>query len=253
MEFEVAYKFTEDFIPPRCRKPRTREVTETMTLDIPAVKSAEAPIALTHPVWKFPHPARKIYRWYKENLYVREVRPCAGEETWMPLKDLRARLSSVQQYMIKPSREAAVEAAKERASEYLILNGNEVWAKTGEPRYAVMTFGLGCNHGGTSVLIHNSYNGSIAGSRYFTALQRDEAVKEAVRVALARGDTDDVKHIKRSYKITVKIPEAVRCNPPAEAGPGDSFSNTLDALSTLKNPAAAGLLAIGLALKGDFK
>lgn len=253
MEFTVAYKFEEAYIPPRCRKPRTREVTETMTLDIPAVKSTEAPIAFTHNDCWFPK--KKVYRWFEGNLYARQLRNIAGERVWMPLKDLRRDLSrtDIPRYRVKSSREKAIEAAKDLASNYLILNGNEVWAKTGEPRYVIATFGLGCNHGGTALMIHNSYNGNIAGSRYFTALQRDEAVKEAVRIALARDDTEYVKFIKRSYKIIVKIPEAVRCNPPAETGPGDSFINTLDALSTLKCPAAAGLLAIGLALKGDFK
>ncbi len=253
MQFTVAYKFEEAYIPPRCRKPRIRDVVETMTLDIPAARSAEAPIAFTHNDCWFPK--KKVYRWFKGNLYARELRHIAGERAWMPLKDLRRDFSktNIPRYMVKSSREEAVEAARDWASNYLILNGNEVWSKTGEPRYVIETFGLGCNHGGTALMIHDSYNGNIAGSRYYTALQRDEAVEEAVRVALARGDTDYVKHIKRSDKIIVKIPEAVRCNPPAEAGPGDSFSNTLDALSTLKCPAAAGLLAIGLAIKGGSK
>ena len=94
-------------------------------------------------------------------------------------------------------------------------------------------------------MIDNAYNGNIRGDYYFSALGREKAVERCVEVALARGDTESIDHIRDSWEIEVFIPEAVRCNPAAEAGPGNDFLNRLDTLVELSStPTEAALLAM---------
>lgn len=249
MKFDVAYCYNEQYVPHRCRKPRTRMLRETIEVDILAVTSKDAPIAFTHKDCWFPQ--TRVFRWFNGSLYLRETKRSARETGWETLTELRRWLSDgcIPRSEVQDSCEAGRQYAAKKADRYLILNGREVWVKSGEPRYVIATFGLGGNHAETALMIDHKYNDNISGDRYFNALQRDEAVKEAVRVALARGDTNSVSAIKRSWKINVKIPEAVRCDPANEAGPGDSFLNALDAATTVKDPLVAGLLSIGMVAK----
>lgn len=240
MKFNVAYCFCEL---------STKKIRGTIEVDIPAVTSKEAPIAFTHKDCWFPK--TRVFRWFNGSLYSRKTKRSAKETGWETLTEFRRWLSNgyIAHYETQNSRESGRQYAVKKTSRYLILNGREVWVKSGEPRYVIATFGLGGNHAETALMIDHRYNHNIAGSRYFNALQRDEAVKEAIRVALDRGDTNSVPAIKRTWKITVKIPEAVRCDPPSETGPGDPFLNTLDAVTTVKDPMIAGLIAIGMAVK----
>lgn len=249
MKFDVAYCYNEQYVPYRCRKPRTRMLRETIEVEIPAATSKEAPIALTHKNCWFPK--MRVFRWFNGSLYTRETKRSVRETGWETLTDFRLWLSDgyVPHWDVQSSQEAGRQYAADKVSGYLILNKREVWVKTGEPRYVIATFGLGGNHAETALMIDHSYNHNIAGSRYFNALQWNEAVKEAIRVALDRGDTNSVPAIKRSWKIAVKIPEAVRCDPPSETGPGDPFLNALDAVTTVKDPLVAGLTVIGMAAR----
>lgn len=244
MKFNVAYCF---------RELGTRTIRETIEVDIPAVTSKEAPIAFIHKDCWFPQ--TRVFRWFNGNLYSRATKRSAKETGWETLTEFRRWLSNgcICVFEVQDSGEAGRQYAAKKANPYLILNGREVWVKTGEPRYVIATFGLGGNHAESALMIDHKYNSNIAGDRYFNALQRDEAVKEAIRVALERGDTRSVPAIKRSWEITVKIPEAVRCNPPSETGTGDPFLNALDAITTVKDPLAAGLLAIGMVAKEVMK
>ena len=191
-----------------------------------------------------------ILRMYNGALYTRALENRAGSKKWETITGLRHRPRRLPvRCCIKDNREEGVAYAKKEASAFIIINGREVWVKTGEPRYEIATFGLGGNHTETALMISTRYNDNVSAGRYFTALQRKEAVAEAIRVALARGNTNSVPRIKRAWKINVHIPEAVKCDPQKEAGPGDPFLNQLEDITTVKDPLAAGLLAIGLLSK----
>lgn len=245
MKFQVGYKYKENYKPPRCRKLRVRELKDSVEVEIPDVHPEDAPIAFAHQNCGFP--GRVVYRWYNGALYTHARDNRVGVKGWETITGLRRRLASPFLYgCMHDSREEAIAYARSRAEEYIIISGRGVWHKTGEPRYEIVTFGLGGNHAETALMISNEYNSNIPASRYFSALQRKEAVEEAIRVAMNRGDTYSVSAIRRAWKINVHIPEAVRCDPKAEAGPGDPFLNQLDAITTVKDPVAAGLLAIGM-------
>lgn len=136
------------------------------------------------------------------------------------------------------------------ASAWLILKGKPgMWSEAGEPRYVVMTFGLGRNHGGTALMLASHYNSNINKDRYFSALHYKEARAAATATAKARGDTNDLPIKPNHGKIQVLIPSAIKCVPAEQAGEGDPFINQVEGLVVaFKNPAIAGLAAMGLAL-----
>lgn len=233
LHIEADYAYMESYIPPRCRKPRQREIRGTCTVTIPSITADEAPVAMRH----FNCWPRTIcdYRWFGEHLYIRAPYSSylSNAEGWYPLEELlkhfRKRCFSPWEMGIDEA--DCITKCQDSADEFLVIDGDQVWVRKGEPRYVIATFGLGHNHASTDLMIQNYYNGNIRGDYYFNALDRDKAVERCVSVAIARGDTDSVDRIRRSDIIEVLMPETVRCNPDVEAGPGDSFLNMLDSLT----------------------
>lgn len=245
IRFPADYAFIESYIPPRCRKPREREVKGVCSVSVPSVTSDEAPVAMRHKeCW---WPGIYEYRWYRKKLYRRVPYHAylCNAEGWWPLEELpkRFRKNYFSPYEYGEDEADAIAKCKEKAKRFLIVDGDQVWERIGEPRYVIATFGLGHNHASTSLMISNSYNSNISADRYFNALEREKAVERCVEVALNRGDTDSVDHIRDSWPIEVLIPEAVRCKPAKEAGSGDEFHNLMNALT-----ASAGSQAEAAAL-----
>ncbi len=233
VHFPADYAFTESYVPPRCRNPRQREVRGICSVGVPSVSSDEAPVAMRHRyVW---WPEVVEYRWFRKHLYKRvPFRDyLCNAEGWWPLEELQKhfRMSYIPYYKRGKDGADAIAKCKKEAKQFLIVGGDQVWERVGEPRYVIATFGLGHNHASTALMIANQYNPNISGACYFTALERDKAVERCVEVALNRGDTNSVDNIRSSWPIEVFIPKAVRCKPAKEAGPGDSFLNMLGALT----------------------
>lgn len=232
--FPADYAFIESYIPPRCRKPREREVKGVCSVSVPSVISDEAPVAMRHEdCWWRPKVIE--YRWYRKKLYKRVLFSdyLCNAEGWWPLEELKKHFhkSYIPYYQYGQDEADAIAKCKEHAKEFLIVDGNQIWKRVGEPRYVIATFGLGHNHASTALMIDNEYNSNISADRYFNALEREKAIERCVEVALNRGDTDSVDDIRDSWPIEVLIPEAVRCKPAKEAGPGDEFLNLLSKLT----------------------
>jgi hypothetical protein len=142
----------------------------------------------------------------------------------------------------------------EYLNDFVVIDGI-LHGKVEEPRWVVMTFGLGHNHGlgwGTSMEVEHDYNSNISRDRYFRIDQEKEANMLGRKIAEQRGDTKAFKHFdKRLYPhFNVYIPEALKVNPKKQHGKGDSFLNALDKM-TMYSPsvAAAGAMAMAMALK----
>ena len=109
----------------------------------------------------------------------------------------------------------------------------------------IMTFGLGCNHGGSALMIEDYYNSNIPSSRYYAANQREEAIAKAKEIALNRGDTESIHSIETAPLIHVYDDRFVTKNPQSWKAPGDEFCNTLEEITeTAGDALAAGLLVI---------
>ena len=146
--------------------------------------------------------------------------------------------------IVRDNRAEQAEEIRARAAEFLYF-GNAIWEECSEPRYCIYTFGLGHNHGGTSLSIDWYYNDNISHERYFNALQREEAIRYGKETALGRGDTNYVDRIGKDDNIRVLMPEMVKIDPDTQHGEGDPFLNSLyDITKKADSAGEAGVLAM---------
>lgn len=126
------------------------------------------------------------------------------------------------------NRKDIIKQIKDIAKNMISIDG-VICEPSGEPRYVVMTFGLGNNHGGTSLSQDTYYNGNISKKCYFNANQYEEALASAIKTANGRGDNESIERIKSEInKIVVLIPEAVKLNPNKDHGNGSQFLNDIE-------------------------
>lgn len=257
------YTIDEAYIPKRCRNPRYRKITGTTLVPIPVVKEDEAPVAMYHMRGlRCDGRYREDYRWFNGSLYIRK-RNKYGTRNFGPVTLPQFKKMIQRKYERNAVRdehyhfvhdiETAERCIRDMWADHIIIdNGKslQVWEMAGEPRYYIITFGLGFNHGGigTSVSIGNSYNPNIAKESYFTALQYNEAVQKALVIAKNRGDDKSYPFIRRTPKIHVLMPETVKCRPNEEAGDGCPIQKELEALCEGASSAfEAGLLVMASA------
>lgn len=103
-------------------------------------------------------------------------------------------------------------ALYEKKSNDIILIGNGVYGVSGEPRYVVMTYGMGGNHSSTNLTVTSVYNDRVDYEAYFNAFDLEKAMEYGDETASDRGDTESlpVKLCRETQEIKVFIPEAVK-------------------------------------------
>lgn len=267
MKITLPYKYTESVVPKRCRIARRVQFEARISLTVHEVSTDAAPVAIVQH-WRDWEDHEEVqrktaYRWWRGQLYTRAElqRFCHA-----PIETQNAAQFTVDPYPYSldiPDDYGGYRSRRERqtafrrwAQSILFIDG-ERWHVAGEPRYVVMTFGLGCNHGlghGTDLSVDTSYNSNIGRSRYFRIDQFEQAVAETERIALARGDTKAVPVLKKQRPDTfdVLIPEAVRLRPAKEHGTGCAFLNQMEAvIESVKQPTIAGVVGMALALKPE--
>lgn len=255
MKIKVWIKYEESYLPPRCRKFRYRECEDHVVLTLPEAHMSDMRLAFEDGSF---NGAGKIYS-YKGHFWrlatVRD-RFCSGEGS--PLENVVETMDTCSYHFrfafdrehhgMDTSRKAIVSSARKELREFLLVDG-ELYTRTKEPRYCIYTFGLGHNHGGTSLSVDYHYNPNISKDCYFSALQGKEAVEEATRIALRRGDTESVQYFKD--EIAVFAPDLVKVKPNRQHGNGNPFLNRLNAITEAAPDAlTAGLLCIA-AMKGE--
>ena len=262
MKSEVKATYLEYYLStPHCRKYRTRDVKTTIPFEVEETTAADAPVAfIVTGVRRNPMKTEAgaddyyipdEYRVFKNSLWHRShfSDHYCGAEGLFPTTYIKNHMESRLYNGPTVTKDELEQKVKAFAEDFLIIDG-EVYEPIGEPRYVIMTFGLGHNHGGTSLSVDNWYNGNIGKSRYFNALQRDEAIASAKKTALGRGDTDYVKYIGEWYDIKVLMPKMVKCNPQVEHGDGDPFMNKLESLASASpDTTSAAFLVMAATLK----
>lgn len=210
----VSGNYVRDEIPPRCRKPRPVSHEATATYDVPQVSADDAPVAFK--VERAIAEKVEQIRTHGGNLYARYLPWAHQEEPSIPGSDHFPAEVDGDRYHSFLSRPESAEEFEQNVQDhygnFLIIDG-EVWVATSEPRYVVMTFGLGNNHGGTGLMDSSSDNQNIMATSYFRADEYEQARQHAIQVASRRGDTEDVARFEKnpeSYRsIEVVIPDAV--------------------------------------------
>lgn len=183
-------------VPPRCRKPRPVPETFTMILQVPWYTAEEAPVAARVPIWES----------HDYGDLITELRTVDGK--FYRCEDGGGMPAQITvEELWTPHRAVAVAQAEERVEGSILIDG-VVWRACSEPVYRIMTFGLGHNHGGTSVGPHIPYGREdLDRAEFVSALDYDEAVEAAVKVATDRGDDKSLDRIRTCSRIEVLIPE----------------------------------------------
>jgi len=235
MKLTIPYSYTESVIPKRCRKPRDVRFDSSLDIDIREVSENDAPVAIIeHESLREDDPL--YFRWFDGKLWT-------NSSTFRRADGLYGEAINYFRSDWYKTQSEVIDQLNECADRIIIING-QTFQTAGEPRYVVMTFGLGCNHGGTALTVDHSYNSNIGKTRYYRIDQREEAILEAERVATSRGDSKNVPIHPHAY-FDILIPESIQVYPAVEHGDGDPFLNSLeDTVESVKDPTIAGLLAM---------
>ena len=282
-KYETPITFVQKYLPNKmCKLPRERDVNATVDILVREVTEEEFPVALiVHKYESVAEDADEVsivkaetdfrifgeeYRYYDGKLY-KPVRSRFGAavsslirtpECIPGLAKSDSRLY-VYSYTYNPDKKYTDEsivvtddlgmrwkAAQEAADNYIVFN-NGVWKKADEPRYLVLTFGLGHNHGGTGFFIEDYYNPNISAKNYFRADKLDEALAYFNQVASGRGDTKSVgQYDDKEVRIDVLMPEVLKAEPAKDhANGGDPFMEGVESvISGASSVGEAGLLAV---------
>lgn len=256
MKIKTWIKYEESYLPPRCRKLRYRECEEHINVNLREVSVDELKLAFEDNSYSG---KGKIYLyrgklWCKEKMYYGAAEyGCKTALEWLVWcnDNCSAFFKSAfdREYRGEDtSREAVVKLARNSMKGYILVDG-ELYSQTAEPRYVINTFGLGHNHGGTGMFCEYHYNPNIRKDNYFSALQGEQAVAHANKVAAGRGDTKDVGKFKPF--IICYMPELVKVKPNKQHGNGDSYLNALEDIITGSDSATeAALLCMAMTATG---
>ena len=240
VSIDVFYCYTVDFLQTkRHKKASSRQFSNCASVNITELTQDEFPVAfIVHDMksvqdnmcsyqdydsklCEFREHA-EIIRAYKGKLYmpVRFVHGAAigGFADADYIKSELERLTTCSCYDAPPitdksvilcdTEKEVIKTIRSGAKKYIFCNGI-FWKVCNEPRYIIMTFGLGHNHGGTSLFIEQSDRTAYC----FNALQRDLAVEYGKAIAAERGDTEYIDNIGKHDNIEVLMPEMVKVKP----------------------------------------
>lgn len=174
-------------VPPRCRKPRDVGHTVEVEVEVPDLTGDDAPVAIRHTAY-----GDRVteWRWWDGRLF--------GAARCLPVGYLNRGVDNDEQ---------AKTVLRRQGDGYVLIDG-QPWEATDGPVWYPMTFGLGGNHGGTSLCF-----GSIERADSMSAFRADEATEAAdytVGVALHRGDNRSVERIRQTVgEVEILIPAAI--------------------------------------------
>lgn len=260
----VPYCYEAEAIMPRGRIPRpvTIQSPSPLVVSVPAITSADAPCAFVLHSSKYKQVgdqyrsfdvAKKILA-FDDRLWLPALTPSRSDsDAPMTIAQLQQKLSdgpvpwrTTYAIALNQVRKIVTSSESERvreiqalASQYLLID-DTLFTTCSEPCFAIATFGLGHNHGGTALFAEMEYNSNINRSRYFRADQRAEAIAAAEKIALARGDTQSVP-ILPIGDIEVFLPACVHRHPELDGPDGDPFLNRIyDITQSMPDPVTAG-------------
>lgn len=209
MVIEIEIEFHENEIPPRCRKPRPIGHKEKVKVRIKEATASEAPVAfIVHSLNERPMEVRL----FKKQLY-KEARisfyngKSAEEYAFeaIPWESVFRKYPNCGEYTTKAEYIAYL---KLTSREYLIVDG-KVFRRCYEPFYRITPFGYyGCE---TSIFpeFSDKSRKEVFG---YSALDKDRAIADAIKIAAKRGDDKDIESIKEMAQgpIDVIIPSACK-------------------------------------------
>lgn len=229
MQCTINYSYVAQVIPPRCRQPRAQRYDDGVAVvSIREVTGEQAPVAILGAQMDFEsgnYMEAVSYRWFGGRLWADvPVHGCSRRRavrypampTELNLVTDSAILSNTELGIYVGAHEGkdCIAAHLQACStDWLIIDG-QLHRTAGEPMYVAMTFGLGHNHGGTSLLTDDHLNPNIKAEAYFSLLERDQANAYTLAIASNRGDTVKVS-TDPGFQFEVLIREAIQWKNPA--------------------------------------
>lgn len=220
--------------PKGCRKPRPVPTEFTHEIEIPRFTEDEAPVAIR----------------YLDGSTTRELR-FSGGKLYSP-----SNMGTVQEeidhsVLYAHKRFEAIESVD---SDFrgMILIGERVWELSAEPVFQVMTFGMGGNHGGTSLSVRMRNDPSDQSSCFHPLNDFPAAIDAARETAEHRGDFKSLPNIGKGLEVEVLIPEAIKFKPLSVRKNGAIESSRLalaEAYATVRTADADNLAKAAAALE----
>lgn len=204
----VSYHYIEAVIPPRCRKPRYQDFTDTLTVQVPVVASEDAPVVMRLPLTDSDDDPRVIeLRGWNGDLYepMTTYSYPNDQDTLVVQPGSSDYPLQVTASGINGTKAEASAEIRERYAAHLIID-ERVWTRTIEPGYEVMTYGFGRNHGGTSLRLARHPRREMD---THPVTDRTEAIRHATQVATQRGDTNSLAGIAEVAAVEVLLPSCV--------------------------------------------
>lgn len=230
MKTSIRFSYTQQVVPPRCRKPRDVRFDDgLLSVTIREVTAEQAPIAIiSKPTCEADGEIEVAYRWYGGQLWTsvhldggRPRGLTAREKDWdyqsIP-EEVDVRSDSYGhgenyglglKYRAHGSRDEVVAAIRTWSKGHLVVDG-VFYRPAAEPRYVVMTFGLGGNHGGTAVMVTDWFNPNVSRQAYFSLMEKDAALERGAQVATDRSDTRSLPMKLSTPDFQILLPEAIR-------------------------------------------
>lgn len=215
---EIDFEWTEHnvLLTPRHRKPVDVSHEGRTTITVPIVDAESAPVGLIVADHEYVgenfEVVNREYRSYNDQLYREQLTGRRHGDLVDATPEWLAKQASAYGRLRVDGQtlSEAEEAAQKSVSGYISVDGR-VWEVANEPVYRTMTFGLGGNHGGTSLSIGTApETTSNAGDEFYHPLdQYDAAVEYAVAVATERGDSLSIDSIRTSPRSEVLDPTLI--------------------------------------------
>lgn len=207
MVIELEIEFHEQEVPPRCRLPRPVEHKDTTKVKIAEVSPEVAPVVF---VIRNERDKTEVRR-YKDKLYKeaklsfyngKQQEEYPFEE--IPWQTIFRKYTPFGEYTTRAEYEAYL---KLRSKEFLIVD-KVVFIRCTEPYYHIAVFGYsGC---GTAVFPEfcDSSRKSVLG---YSALDKETAIKDAVKIARSRGDEDCIERIEKLVHGYIEVLDPSAC------------------------------------------
>lgn len=178
MILNVELNYTETFTPPDGGKHRSCLARADFAFELRQVSQSEAPLVVT--VHNRVRNQEDNYHWFDGAFWVgaKETGPISD----YLLDEIRYRVDSAN------SRQKVVAKGLKVLADYVLI-GNQLFIRSAEPCYQINTFGPGYNHGATQLMLGHAEPRNRMQSNLYSALERDQAIQAATKLAQDRKDT----------------------------------------------------------------
>ena len=199
MNIKTWIKYTEGYLPStRHRKLRYKELEEYVDIELKEISINDMKLKYSH--MNICEGYEVLYYEYQNKLFTKAI--FRGDRDFRGYKNTLEELqwwnrngSMFFGFKTEDTRDAMIEKAKTYIDKYLLVDG-ELYITTTKPMYKIVTFGVGNNHAGIGTALSIANYESWYASILVEPNKRNEVEKEALNIAIKRGDTDSIEYIK---------------------------------------------------------